>query len=123
MSSGKHAAEILLRRSRLATLRFTIASALTSDIVVNVAWLVNGHIVSSTNVVWSMNWFRSKPKVADGDAAALLGIILKVCLASKGNQGKEKKGQARITYSFLFLVAMPGAPSSVLAPSSDARSP
>ena len=30
---------------------------------------------------------------------------------------------ALVTSSFLFLVERPGAPSSVLAPSSDARSP
>ena len=48
---------------------------------------------------------------------------------TKRQVGKEKRAKQAfisldfVTSSFLLLVVRPGAPSSVLAPSSDARSP
>ena len=46
----------------------------------HVALLVNGQVVGCTHVVWRMDGLGTEAKVADGDTATLLGIILKVGL-------------------------------------------
>ena len=56
-------------------------------------------------------------------------FLLRECIESENSRGKPRQeqmvryGVGGILTDFKMLVAMPGAPSSVLAPSSDARSP
>ena len=52
-----------------------------------------------------------------------MASLLLVAMPGAPSSILAPSSDALVPTSFLFLVAMPGAPSSILAPSSDARSP
>ena len=60
-------------------------------------------------------WIKQGITTSNKDATRLEAIATRLGAIATSNK--------KLLVAFLLLVAMPGAPSSVLAPSSDARSP
>ena len=70
------------RRVGLGYARLRWAIRHPSSILLHVALLVDGHVISGADVVRGMDGLGAKAQVADGDTSTLLRVVLEVGLTT-----------------------------------------
>mmetsp|Transcript_65587 Transcript_65587/g.170312 ORF Transcript_65587/g.170312 Transcript_65587/m.170312 type:complete len:434 (-) Transcript_65587:154-1455(-) len=72
--------ELLLRPRAVDDANSAGLEVASHVILLHIALLVDGEVISGAHVVWSADWPRAEAQVADGHPAALFGVVLEVGL-------------------------------------------